>query len=685
MRFIKVFILIVSLLFSSISYSDNVSDSLNSIITNKHSSESDKIYAKIALANNTFKTNPDKALVEINEVIQIAKNNNNKKALASAYFHKGYINYQLTDNFSAIQNYRQTINYAEESADSVMLNDTYNKLGLVYFDFGNYQKALSYYQKSIEISDVTRDKLRLSKAYNNIGLIYLEWKIYDISLEYQEKALKIRQVLNKPKYIARSLNNIGNVYLKQESYKKAYKYYKQSLEIKKTVDDKRGLGNGYNNIGFYYQKINKYDSALYYYSESISIKKIIKNKKGLATTLANIGEVYIAKGEIKRGIGYIKESLEIASKNNLTSTIYENYRLLFNAYYLIHEYEKAIEYQSKYIETRDSVFSQRKYLLLSQLESKYKDEQNQKQIKILENEKTIAELEVKQLGSRKAVYIIALIAVIFLLILFIVLSRFKARTNNILQEKNKQLEMANKLLIESENKLIESNASKDKFFSIVSHDLKNPFNAILGITQILSRKSKTLSPDKQAYYNNIVYKSTRNLFNLLDNLLKWSRAQSGSIEYEPTLLNLSEVIKDTIDVLEIYAQEKKINLITNISDDIFVFSDINMITTIIRNLVSNSIKYSFPNYNIEVNVFETIDIIKIMIKDHGVGMSKNQVDNLFLLHDRKTTIGTEDEKGTGLGLIITKEFAEKIGGKLIIESEKGTGTTISLVLSNKKY
>ena len=245
--------------------------------------------------------------------------------------------------------------------------------------------------------------------------------------------------------------------------------------------------------------------------------------------------------------------------------------------------------------------------------------------------------------------------------------------------------MANKLLIESETKLIESNQSKDKFFSIISHDIKNSFNVILGITQVLAKKNKTIDDKKKQYYNEIVYKASRNLYDLLENLLNWSKTQTGKIEYNPEVFKLNEVINSTIEVLKINAIEKNVNIVTNINSDIVIFSDKNMISTIIRNLINNSIKYSFENSIIEVKLYETPDIIKIMIRDFGVGIPENIVSELKEGKSKTSRFGTNNEKGTGLGLTIVFELLKYLNGQLQIESEVNTGTLFSIILPNKKF
>jgi signal transduction histidine kinase len=201
---------------------------------------------------------------------------------------------------------------------------------------------------------------------------------------------------------------------------------------------------------------------------------------------------------------------------------------------------------------------------MTQLENRYIDENKSKRIQILEQDKKIQELKINQYKTSRKIYILIIIIGLTLFAVAFFISRYNRKIARIMKSKNAELEMANKLLIESETKLIESNQSKDKFFSIISHDIKNSFNVILGITQVLAKKNQTIDDKKKQYYNEIVYKASRNLYDLLENLLNWSKTQTGKIEYNPEVFKLNEVINSTIEVLKVNAMEKNINIATNI-------------------------------------------------------------------------------------------------------------------------
>jgi len=238
-------------------------------------------------------------------------------------------------------------------------------------------------------------------------------------------------------------------------------------------------------------------------------------------------------------------------------------------------------------------------------------------------------------------------------------------------------------LKESETKLRESNATKDKFFSIIAHDLKSPFNAILGFSEILAQNHKKYDDEKREKIIKYVNNSANNTFKLLENLLTWSRSQSGVIRYSPEKLHLKILLFETILSLQEQAIKKNISILDTIFENDIVFADKNMIETVLRNLISNAIKFTNNGGNIIISSKKQNDsnFIEISIKDSGVGIPKGTIDDLFRIDKNTSTQGTDNEVGTGLGLILCKEFVEKHGGKIWVESEENEGSIFSFTIS----
>ncbi|MBL1212573.1 MAG: PAS domain S-box protein [Ignavibacteriae bacterium] len=222
--------------------------------------------------------------------------------------------------------------------------------------------------------------------------------------------------------------------------------------------------------------------------------------------------------------------------------------------------------------------------------------------------------------------------------------------------------------------LEELNANKDKFFSVIAHDLRSPFISLLGYTEILNEDIDELSPDETKLFASNIHESSQNLFSLLENLLEWSRIQSGKIKFSPVNINLQKLVVETIGLFSENAQRK--NIFLNLVDSPLteVFADLNMIESVLRNLVSNAIKFTNEGGTIKILYTEENGFCKISIEDNGCGIPEESIDKIFSIGDHISTNGTNDEKGTGLGLILCKEFVQKNGGTIWVESKVDVGS-----------
>ncbi len=236
-----------------------------------------------------------------------------------------------------------------------------------------------------------------------------------------------------------------------------------------------------------------------------------------------------------------------------------------------------------------------------------------------------------------------------------------------------QLAILNEQLEESESKLKELNASKDKFFSIIAHDLKSPFLSLLGYCEILTNEFDVLSDDEKKESIAGIYELSNNSYKLLDNLLQWARIQIGKAEFNPELFNLLYELSPAILLYSQSAKNKHITIENRIERKTFIIADKNMLNTIIRNLISNSIKFCNRGGQIVISSAETSGFVEISVKDNGVGMDENQMCNLFSIDKNISTKGTANERGTGLGLLLSKEMIDKHGGKIWANSELGKG------------
>lgn len=232
----------------------------------------------------------------------------------------------------------------------------------------------------------------------------------------------------------------------------------------------------------------------------------------------------------------------------------------------------------------------------------------------------------------------------------------------------------------NEIKLVELNSTKDKFFSIIAHDIKSPFTGILGFSEILKNEVLELDRETIADYARIINSSATQTYRLVENLLEWASIQQGKIQFKPILCQLKPIVQELIDLEMEKSKQKGIDLICNIPEDLQVYADPNILKTILRNLISNGLKFTNRNGKVEVETEMGETEVRISVKDNGMGISRQNIEFLFDMGAGNTTPGTENEKGTGLGLHLCKEFVEMNGGKIWVESEEGKGSVFAFSL-----
>jgi signal transduction histidine kinase len=264
----------------------------------------------------------------------------------------------------------------------------------------------------------------------------------------------------------------------------------------------------------------------------------------------------------------------------------------------------------------------------------------------------------------------------FILIVLSVISIFLLRVKQLKTQKE-QLEKNVEL---KTAELKELNASKDKFFSIIAHDLKNPFSTIIGFSELLNEDLFSHNDEKIREYTKMIHTSAVQTFRLLENLLEWANSQRGNLPFDPAQINLRDLLKEEFGMLNDMAAEKNIEIQNTVSENVTIFADKNMIKTILRNLISNAIKFTCRNGKVVVSSVLENGIAEISVADTGIGMTEDTIAKLFRIDANLSTRGTENEKGTGLGLFLCKEFVERHGGKIWAESKNGNGSVFRFVI-----
>ncbi|MFC2152408.1 ATP-binding protein [Bacteroidota bacterium] len=260
----------------------------------------------------------------------------------------------------------------------------------------------------------------------------------------------------------------------------------------------------------------------------------------------------------------------------------------------------------------------------------------------------------------------------------------RLRNNNILEERLTQnsikIKQQRDELDKQKRELEELNATKDKFFTIIAHDLKNPFNSVIGLAELLIERYDTYDSNKIKEFITQIHKFSSNTYNLLEDLLQWAKSQTGKLEVKLEKVDIKELVAENIFLYKEKAFEKGVQINSKINGGLYALIDKHMISTVIRNLISNSVKFTRQGDEIAVETKLVDDVIEISVADTGVGISKENVEKIFQIDSNISTQGTAEESGTGLGLIISREFIEKNGGTINVKSKEGHRTKFTFTV-----
>ncbi|MCD4746249.1 MAG: tetratricopeptide repeat-containing sensor histidine kinase, partial [Bacteroidales bacterium] len=614
-----------------------------------------------------YLSNYEKALSYQLKALSIANELGDEKRIAVEYNRIGII-YKKTGNYDkALEYYLKSLKIREETGKSSSIASLLNNIGNIYFKRGDYEKALEYYFKTLNIrNDIAAEhpenisnKEGLSYILNNIGNIYLKLENYDKAIEFNQQSLKIKKEIGNKYGIATSLGNIGEAYLYLGNYQIALEYLQNALNLEEEMGNKSGIANIFNYIGSIYTKIRNFDKALEYISKSMIIRKEIGDKYGIISSLINFSNIQIILGNYNNALKYLDEALVLAREENLLNKIKKIYSNYSDIYISIGKYQKALEYYRCYSEIKDSIFNNDINNKITELQINFRTEKQEKENEILRQKNKIQKLNIKR--QKQLVHSLITVTILVFILVFLIHNRYR----------NKK---------KAEQKLKIANATKDKFFSIIAHDLKNPFNAIMGFSNILYEEFKDFNEDEKKQMIKNIYEASENTYRLLQNLLEWSRSQTGSIEVKPKIIDLSVIINDDITILLTNAQKKKIKLHSDITFNTLAYVDENMIRTVTRNLISNAIKFTDNHGDVKVFAKESGNTVEVYISDTGIGISEDNIQKLFKIDKQFRTNGTANEKGTGLGLILCKEFIKRNGGEIWVESEEGKGSQFIFTL-----
>ena len=533
--------------------------------------------------------------------------------------------------------------------DSERVAYAYNNLADVFLQIHNIPIALDYTNKSIKIFEDLKDLKGIAYGFINLGHIYRDDKNYEASLESFERSLELHTTLNDANGIAYSILEIGRSSVYLEQFDTATTNLLKALQLHKESGNLVYQAFCYDALGQIEYRKNNIVEALDYYFTALELNKRRNYQLGLINNNIGIALCYSKQGKISLGEKYIGEAEMISEDIGIPNKLTEVHRAHVEFYKNTGNFEVATDRLLKFVSTYDA-------MMADLMEDTFRETGVHVTAEIQLNEAT-KDLETQQ---REGMYL-NVITLLSFVILFVIWWKYRG---------NLKLNLA----------LQKTVKEKEKLFSIIAHDLKSPFNSIIGFSNLLVEKVQNKELTGVEKYAEIISKSSLNAMKLLEDLTTWSNAETGTMVFNPQELDINQIISDTEKLLASSFELKSILFYKNIPSDLKIVADKAMISTVFRNLISNAIKFTHKNGAIHLNVEQDKNKLTFSIKDDGVGIPKEVLPKLFIFSESVSTRGTDNEKGTGLGLILCKEFVEKHGGKIWVESEEGEGSTFYFTL-----
>ncbi|MEP0365482.1 MAG: ATP-binding protein [Cyclobacteriaceae bacterium] len=578
----------------------------------------------------------------------------------------------------------------------------YYHLGRAHGQLGDFDKSLEALSSGAEVSEkLPESRIGIAMAQGNI---YWAKDYYRTALEIYQSALTLSDSFEGDQFVTFQimlLGNIAGIYSKLEDYEQALLYAKRSVALGYKAEKVRArghlkLGTILIDVGAYqealdslsvteqfifqqrdsialvhcwlakgmaFKGLSHMDSAMYYISQSASIGDKLKYQ--IHETLLVEGEINESKGNLPLALANYKGALELAKEKSSLNGQMEAYEKMSGLFKKRKQFEEAYKYAELGVALKDSISSVDVINRINELNTKYETEKKEQQIAALEQKNQIQVLEAQRQKQIKIFSIVAAILLLLASILFYNRYRIKKNTNELLDVKNQELARLNN--------------TKNRLFSIISHDLKSPLSSFHTITKSLSDNWEMLDKDQLKEFIISLRDSSSDVKNMMDNLLKWALAQTGELKYTPKDISSATVIQQVRAQLESVTSLKQINIVTDMEEVDMIKADQQFLEIVIRNLLSNAVKFSAVDSEIKVLVSDQDGTQVISIRDQGVGMDQAQIDQLLVGNIVAQDIQNSSEKGTGLGLSLCKELLNKMGAEMKVVSEKGKGTTFNLL------
>ena len=674
----KLAILLFGLLILSttnISAQQDAKDSLQTLIKELRSSPnfSIKDTTHINLLNNLGDElrffNTDSLLLLSQLALDYSKSSNYKKGESYALLGLGNYYSDQGNHTKSMLYFKNALSMSIVSKDIALRLRAQNKLASEFAYTGDYAKSLIYYLEGIDIANENDDKFMLSIFNENVANLYASQNDFVQALEFYKKVKKINEDLGNESISAETMSNIASIYADTGDLEHAMYNANTSIAIFEKTKKMEWLAYAYATKAKIYLKDNKFEWALYWYRQSEMLHKKIQDDRGEIELLNGMSQAYLGLGNDAMSELYALNAYAISDRIKDMEGSKQCAKTLYQINKNKEDYTEALKYHEIYQSLSDTLYRNENKKSLTMLKTKMEHEK-QKIDLIKEN--------TKQLDTQRAYVNVAL----GILIIFIIVTLLVFRSEKVQKKLNSELQKKQADLKINELELHEINRTKDKLFSIIGHDLRGPIAAFQGLLKLF--KDGEIEQNEFMGFMPKLSNDIDHISFTLNNLLTWGQTQMNGAVTRAEVVALETVVKENIDLLSEVAKNKSIRLINHLEAKTLTWSDTNQIDIVIRNLISNAVKFTPENGMVTITAIEKKDLWQVSIRDTGIGMNQDTIEKIFSDNSTLTTYGTNNEKGTGLGLSLCKEMVEKNNGVIWVESLLRKGSTFHFTLPKAK-
>ena len=677
-----------------------------------HLQNIDSLYA---LTESLLKDNPSKALRIATEANERAKQTGNFETLAKSSLMLANTQRALLNYKGVLKTLTPILPYLQKISDDNLKSEILNNIGIAHYQLGHDTLSLSNFLDNMAENSDEESILKLSESLKSIGSFYYSIKNFNRAKDFFSKSATVDSLAESTNNLGISLFWLGKVYAQSNQNEMADYYLVASLDYlhdslklevnallssirlnknpelalvaidnaltSKYIDNKPDIeAKLYLNKARALLNLNQLE-------EAEEIFKKHENNQFLATediaqTVLTFANKYHSAGNTSKAIELYKQLVSPAFKNVSASVRLSALKSLAQVAKSLNNKTDEANYLWEYTELADSTRYTDNENSIHQANNNFNIQKLEHRIQSYQKDTKIQNLLVQSEKEKKQNLIILVSVLIPLLIVVFLLYKQLAKANAKLSEQNQQINQQNEelsainnLLSSSQDKLYRLNQTKDKLFSIIGHDLKSP---LIAIKTLVNEGDETLTSKKTKYISTTLTEQ----INLLNNILFWALSQDDSIEYNPQEFSIIDEVQSELNVAKMISEQKKIDLSVSIDKSIRIYTDHNMFLFIVRNLLSNAIRYTPSLGKVTINAKKLNERTILEVQDTGVGIEKERIKNLFKAETFTSKKHKRDEEGTGLGLVLCKEFADKMNAELSVKSEENKGSTFTLAIPN---